>query len=543
MPQTFTRPRLGLSCAAGPTDPPERDQTIGDALREAAATAADRIALTEGVEDPAARRRWTYAQLLADAEGYARTLVGRFPPGSSVAIWAPNVVEYQVIQYAIALAGMVLVTVNPAFREPEARYVLEQSHAVACFTVGEFRGRPLLVTARRLADELPDLAAVVDIENCGDLRGAGDGTPLPSVSPDAPAQILYTSGTTGAPKGAVLTHRGITNNVRDGAQRIVAGKTDDVVWLAALPMFHLAGCVVAAIGTLTLRGTLLTVRSFDAGLVVRLLAEERISTTNLVPTLANRLLDHPEFGAVDRSSLHSLMLGGATIPADLVRRVEGLGLVPVVTYGLTEAAVITGTLPDDDALDKVETCGSPLPHVEVRVCDPETGDLQPLGVVGELQARGSLTLQGYFRKPEATAAVLGPDGWLRTGDLATMDERGYVRITGRAKDVIIRGGENIYPREIEDRLVEVPGVADAAVVGVPDDEYGEIAVAFVRRRAGAGVTAGGLRDVLRAEMSGYKVPAHWCFVETFPQTPSGKIQKFALRDAWQRGEFRPDPVD
>ncbi len=542
MPQTSSRPRLGLSYAAGPADPPERNRTIGQALREAAAAAPDRVALTEGVEDPADRRRWTYSQLLADAEAYARALARRFPVGSSVAIWAPNVVEYQVLQYGIALAGMVLVTVNPAFREPEARYVLQQSQAVACFTVVEFRGRPLLDTANRLRDELPDLQTVLDIEHCGDLR-VFDDTALPQVPPEAPAQILYTSGTTGAPKGAVLTHRGITNNVADAALRIVAGRTDDVVWLAALPMFHLAGCVVAAVGTLSLCGTLLTVRSFDAGLVLRLLQEERISTTNLVPTLAYRLLDHPDFPATDRSSLHSLMLGGATIPAELVRRVERLGLVPVVTYGLTEAAVITGTLPGDDAADKVETCGPALPHVEVRVCDADSGALCPLGVVGELQTRGSLTLQGYFRNPEATAAALDPDGWLRTGDLATMDDRGYVRITGRSKDVIIRGGENIYPREIEDRLMEVPGVADAAVVGVPDEVYGEIAVAFVRRKPDCEVTARALRDALATELSGYKIPAAWCFLDAFPQTPSGKVQKFALRDAWQRGEHRAEPFD
>lgn len=520
-----------------------RDLSVGDLLRETAARWPHRVALTEGLAE-GTRRRWTYAALLAESERWARALLARFPPGSRVAVWAPNVPEYQIAQYAIALAGMVMVTVNPAYRPNEARFVLEHAEVVACLTVEGFRGRPLREVAERFAAELPRLELVVDLEDPAEFLAAADPrVDLPAVDSHGPAQILYTSGTTGKPKGAVLSHRGMTNNVATAALRITAGKVDDVVWLAALPMFHLAGCVVATIGTLSLGGNLLVVRSFEAGAVLRLIAEERVTTTNLVPTLMWALLRHPGFPATDIGSLHSVMLGGATIPPHLVRRVRELGIVPIVGYGLTEAACVSMTEANDPDQDLVETCGRPLPGVEVRVRDPRTGRLCGPGESGELETRGFHIMLEYFRNPEATAATIDADGWLRTGDLGSVDERGVVRIGGRSKDMIIRGGENVYPREIEDRLIAEDGVHDAAVVGLPDDYYGEIVAAFVRRSPGSTVTATRLRDVLRAEMSGYKVPSRWFFVDRFPVTPSGKIQKFELRAGWERGEYAEESLD
>lgn len=517
-------------------------QSVGDLLYRTATRAPDRIALTEGGADPTPRR-WTYAQLLADAQQWARALLHRLPAGSRVAVWAPNIPEYQIAQYAIALAGMVMVTVNPAFRRDEARYVLAHAEVSACLTVPGFRGRPLRPVAGQLAAELPALQWVVDLTDPRELLAGADATAdLPPVDPTGPALILYTSGTTGAPKGAVLSHHTLTSTAPLAARRIVAGRYDEVVWLAALPMFHLAGCVMAAIGTLSLAGNLVTVRSFDAGLVLRLIAAERVSTGNLVPTLMWALLRHPDFGRTDLSSLHSMMLGGATVPPTLARQVRDLGVVPIVAYGMTEAVCISATEAGDPVTDIVETCGRPLPGVEVRTRDPHTGQECAPGELGELYTRGSHTLLEYFRDPAATAAAIDADGWFRTGDLATIDQRGVIRIGGRASDMIIRGGENVYPREVEDRLLAEEGVHGAAVVGLPDDYYGEIVAAFIQRSPGSKVTATHLRDRLRATLSGYKVPSAWFFVDSYPQTASGKIQKFVLRDRWLRGEYTEEPL-
>jgi fatty-acyl-CoA synthase len=528
--------------AAGPSSPAIVDITVGEVLRRAAARGPDRPALVEGVADRTARRRWTYGELLRDAEACAGALLARYEPGDRVAVWAPNIADYQVLQYGLALAGMVMVTVNPAFRRPEVRYVLEQSGAVACFAATTYRDRPLLEVARELRDELPALRDVVGFDAFDQFVAGGGAGALPDVDPRSPAQILYTSGTTGAPKGAMLAHRAMANNVAHGARIIAAGKTHDAVWMAALPMFHLASCVVATVGTASLGGTLLTVPAFDAGLGLALIEEEGVTTMNIVPTLLLAMLQSPSFTGRDVRSVHSVMLGGAPIPAELVRRVHAeLDAVSIVAYGLTEAAMVTMTTADDTPEDQSQTCGLPLPGVEIRIVDPGSGEPSGRGDVGELLTRGFHTMLGYHEDPDATAATIDADGWLRTGDLCSMDERGYLKVEGRAKDMIIRGGENIYPREIEDELLRHPGVADAAVVGLPDAYYGEIAAAFVRTLPGHDLTAAELADDLRTRLTGYKVPAKWFFVEDYPKTPSGKIQKFALRQAWERGIYEEAP--
>jgi fatty-acyl-CoA synthase len=435
-----------------------------------------------------------------------------------------------------------MVTVNPAFRQPEARYLFEQSGAAACFTVSQFRGRGLLHMARELSGQISTLRDVFDIEIRDQLPVAGLSVELPAVAPEAPAQILYSSGTTGVPKGAVLTHRSITNNAREAGIRVTAGHTEGVVWLVTLPLFHLGGCVIAALGTLALGGTLVTLRAFEAGLALQIIEKAGVTVTNLVPTMMLAMLEHPSFADTDVSAVRSIMLGGTTVPAELAQKVSDLGVDVVLAYGQTEAAMVTATKPGDSAEDVIASCGTPLPHVEVRICDPTTGVQCRVGEIGEIQTRGSLTLSGYFRNPEATAAAFAGGGWLRTGDLAHLDDRGYLYIAGRAKDMIIRGGENIYPREIEDLLLAQPAVADVAVVGVPDDYYGEVAVAFVKTGEGAHLDAANLRASLVEKLSGYKIPAHWVFVDSFPRTASGKIQKFALRQAWERGEHLPVPT-
>ncbi|WP_220187634.1 AMP-binding protein [Pseudonocardia pini] len=527
-----------LSYEAGPGEPPVLDITVGDLLRRSVAAAPERHAIVEGCADREARRRWTYTELLRDAEACARALLARYEVGSHIGIWAPNVPEWTILQCGAALAGMVIVTINPTFRPAEVRFSLEQSGAVACFAHPEFRGSPLLETARTLAAELPALRDVVSL---GDLPAflaeADPSTPLPEVDPASAAQIQYTSGTTGTPKGAVIPHRGVVNDPRQAAVR--AGGRDGAVWLAILPMFHVGGCVLAGMGVMSLAGTLVPLENFDAGLALRLIEEERVTITNPVPTMVAAMMQHPTFTTRDLSSLRSLVSGGAPVPADMVRSFEkALGVDFTIVFGQTETSgVITMTTADDTAEDKATTCGRPLPGVEITIVDPATGDTVPRGIRGELLTRGYHTMLGYLNLPEASAATLEPDGWLHTGDLASMDDRGYIAVNGRIKDMIIRGGENLYPREIEDELFRHPALAGAAVIGLPDDYYGEIVAAFVRVREGAAVTPTELVEFLRPRLSGYKIPARWYLVDEYPQTLSGKIQKFALRERWESGAY------
>ena len=510
--------------------------TVGDLLRRAVAMAPDRLALVEGVSG-SNRRRWTYRELLRDAEALARALLKRNKPGDHVAIWAPNIPEYTIFQCGVALAGMVMVTINPTFRAAELLYSLRQSKAVACFCYPEFRDSPMLQIVTGLLAELPGLREVVSFADFETFLHSGDtDTRLPVVTPASAAQIQYTSGTTGSPKGALIPHRGLVNDPRQSAVR--AGATEGGVWLAVLPMFHVGGCVLAGMGAMSLAMTLVPL-NFEAGLALQLIEEERVTITNPVPTMVAAMMQHATFATRDLRSLRSLISGGAPVPADMVRQFErALGVDFTIVFGQTEASgVITMTTIKDSAEDKASTCGLPLPGVEIKIVDTTTGAICRRGEVGELLTRGYHTMLGYHEAPEATAATLEPDGWMHTRDLCTMDQRGYLSVAGRVTDMIIRGSENIYPREIEDALFEHEAVAAAVVVGLPDDYYGEIAGAFVKLKPGAEVTARQLTEFLRPRLSGYKLPAKWFRVTEYPQTLSGKVQKFKLRESWVAGAY------
>ena len=463
-------------------------------------------------------------------------LLDSFKPGSRIAVWSQNLPEYQVLQYGIALAGMVMVTVNPAFRRREVGYVLNRAEVSACFAASAYRDRSPLLMAEDLLPELPHLRVVRPIddllEQCRPY--VADSRDLPVVDPFSPAQILFTSGTTGDPKGTVLSHRSMTNNVSHAATIIAAGNETAPVWLASLPMFHVASCVVAALGTASLRGALVTAPRFDAGLALRLIEEERVTTMNQVPSLVAAIIDHPGRPVRDLSSWTSVMVGGAPVPEQLARRLQDEhGITTVIGYGMTEAAQITMTRGEDTPRDKSETCGQPMPCVEVKIVDPDSGAQRDPGEVGEVLTRGYHTLMRYYGDREATDNALA-GGWLHTGDLGSLDGRGYLRIRGRAKDMIIRSGENVYPAEVEDQLMLLPGVTEAAVVGLPDKEHGEIVAAFIK---GDGTDAARLDSSLRDVLTGYKVPSKWFAVEDFPRTPSGKIRKFVLRDEWLAGRY------
>ena len=524
---------MTLSTSYWPADrsQPVLDLTVGDALRDAAAQAPRTTALVQGAVDPAARRRWSYAELLEASERAARALLGRFAPGDRVAVWANNIPEWVILELAAGLAGITIVTVNPALRPQELAYVLGQSQADGIFLIPAYRASPMAEMVQQVRRDLPALREVVSFADwdafCAE---AAPGRALPVVSPDAAAQIQYTSGTTGFPKGAVLHHRGVVNNARLYTARLGLGRGS--VFLSAMPLFHTAGCVMSVLGAAVTRGTLILPPYFDPGLMLELVAAERPGILLGAPTMFIMMLDHPDLATTDISSVRQLLTGGAVVPPALAGRVEAEFGAPLsIVFAQTEASpVITQTAPQDTAEDRAHTLGRPLPQTEVKIVDPASGQTVAPGVIGELCTRGYHVMTGYFRDPDKTAAAIDADGWLHTGDLASMDERGYCQIGGRLKDLIIRGGENIYPREIEQVLFEHPTVADVAVVGVPDANWGEQVAAFVRPAPGRTPDPAELFAYCREHLAPHKTPRYWTVLEEFPQTPSGKIQKFVLRE-------------
>ena len=414
------------------TSEPVLETTVGQVLRAAAERTPAHPALVEGIADPA-RRRWTYAELLAGAERVARSLLARLAPGERVAIWAANSPEWVLVEYGAGLAGVVLVTVNPALTIPEARYVLGQSRVAYVLHDDEFRGQSLTDAVAQVAPELPELRGTSTLHDFfATLEHADQTVALPDASPDDAAQIQYTSGTTGFPKGALLRHRSITNVAHLAFAR--GGVAPGAVYLTPLPLFHTAGCCFGILGPASTCGTVVLVSAFDPGVTLQLVEEERAVALGAVPTVFTALLAHPDLTA-RTVGLSTLLGGGAPVQPELIKRMEaGFGASFINMYGQTELApVVTMVKPDDSPEDKSATVGTPLPQIECRIVDPATGDVVPIGAQGELCVRGFSTMIGYFDLPEATASTIDADGWLHTGDLGTMDERGYVAVTRAAQ--------------------------------------------------------------------------------------------------------------
>jgi len=519
------------------TTTPLLEQTVGDVLRAAAAAAPDRVAVLE--VGPDGRRAVTYAELLAGGEQVARALLARFRPGEHVAVWAGNGLEWILLEYGAGLAGLVLVTVNPAYQAAELEYVLRTSHSVGLFHMAQFRGNPMTATVESVRPSLADLREVVSFADWAEFVACDTDLPLPAVTPGDDVQIQYTSGTTGFPKGVLLHHRGLVNNAHLSMARMAVAAGDVVVW--PMPLFHTAGCGLGVLGAASVGATLVLLAQFDPGLQLALIESERATHSGGVPTMLIALLNHPEFAVRDLSSLRVVASGGAPVPAELAREWERrLGVPFSIMFGTTECSpIISFTRLDDPPEIRTGTLGTALPHTEVKIADVVDGQPVPVGTVGELCARGYLVMHGYFADPAATAAVLDADGWYHTGDLASMDADGCLRVEGRLKDMIIRGGENIYPREIEDVLFRHPAVAEVAVVGRPDPAWGETVAAFVRRAAD--VTEADLHAHCRAHLAAYKTPTTWVFVDAFPLTASGKVRKNVLRDSLPPGESH-DPT-
>jgi fatty-acyl-CoA synthase len=514
--------------------------TVGDLLRAAAADSPDVVGLVAGV--PGEDRRWSYAEMLAEAEQVARGLLARFRKGERVAVWAPNLPEWLLLELGAGLAGIVLVTVNPAYQRHELAYVLEQSGAAGIFLTEEWRGNPMLASLEAVRGELDNLRDVFLFRDWSEFLASGDpATELPVVSADDPVQIQYTSGTTGFPKGALLRHGGLTDNAAMFVD--VADVRPGDVYVNPMPMFHTAGCVLGALGSIWARATHVPVLAFDPGFVLELIEREGGTSLLGVPTMQIAMLEHPDVATRDLSTLRSSISGGSLVPAELVRRIEATFDVKFcIVYGTTECSpLITMTRYSDTPDDKANTIGQAMPQTEVKIVNPLTGATVAAGEVGELCARGYLVMLGYYENADATAEAIDSDGWYHTGDLASMDERGYCRIEGRLKDMIIRGGENIYPREIEDVLFAHQDISDVAVVGVPDDKFGEQIAAFVRSSADRDPTVAELRSYLREHLAPFKTPRYWIFVDEYPLTASGKIQKFVLRERFIKGELTPRP--
>jgi fatty-acyl-CoA synthase len=524
-------PPLTTSYWQADTRAPVLDTTIGGVLRAAAERAPGQDALIAGDPDPG-RRRWSYGQLLAEAERAAHALLARFQPGDPIAVWSGNCPEWVLLEFAAGLAGLTLVPVNPAYQAEELAHVLGHSGAAGIVLAHGYRGSslpPILAEARAGHEQgLPRLREVIALEEWDCFCASGDGGSLPEVDPASPAQILFTSGTTGRPKAAVLTHRGLTNNARLAAEAI--GMRAGEALVNPMPLFHVAGCGLLTLGLAQTLGTHVVMPRFDPALALELTETHRGACVGGVPTMLTALLGHPGRARRDLSCVRYALSGGATVPAELVRQVEAAFGVPfVITFAQTESSCsITMTRASDTAADRAETLGRPLPQTEVKITDVRTGQTVPCGTVGEICTRGYLVMDGYLGDPEATSAAIDRDGWLHTGDLGSMDSRGYTRIEGRIKDMIIRGGENIYPREIEAVLLSHPAVTAAAVVGIADRFWGEVVGAAITTSAAAPPAGAELAAFCRTRLAAYKIPVRWLFTSDFPLTATGKIRKDVL---------------
>jgi acyl-CoA synthetase (AMP-forming)/AMP-acid ligase II len=521
-----------------------RDVTVCDTIRDAAATVPDRLALVDCVPDPAARRQWTYAEFLADIERAARALLARFAPGERIGIWAPNSADWVVLQQGAALAGMVVVALNPAYRARELEFVLRQSGTAGLFCVDSYRDFPVRALVDDLRADLPALREVLSFAGWEAFLASGDPTTaLPDLAPTDVLQLQYTSGTTGFPKGAMLHHKGLVNEASFVAER--SGFGDGGVYVNAMPMFHIGGGAVTSFGAWAKRGTFVILPGFEPGLVLEAFETYRGTHSLLVPTMLITILDHPDRARRDLSSVQTVLSGAAAVPAALVRRtIEQLGCRFSILFGQTEThGVISQTRVTDAPEDQAGTVGQPLPQLEVKIADIGTGEPVPVGAQGEICCRGCQNMLGYYAQEDETAATVDGDGWLHMGDVGDMDERGYLRVTGRIKDMIVRGGMNLYPAEIEGVLTGHPAIETAAVIGVPDDTWGEQVGAVLRVRAGhERPSADELTAFLRRRLAPHKAPVFWAFRDELPMTPSGKVQKFVLREEVVTGRLAFDEV-
>jgi fatty-acyl-CoA synthase len=527
------------SYARGETRLPLLEETIGSNFARTAVRYADREALVEF----ATGRRWTWAELDRDVDAVARGLIADgLEKGDRIGIWAPNCAEWTLTQYAAAKAGLVLVNVNPAYRTHELSYVVNQSGLTLLVAVTRFRSSEY----RRMVEEIaPDCATLrravyLDTDDWAELVAGGERLPdtalpdrMATLTPDDPINIQYTSGTTGRPKGATLSHRNILNNGYQTTELINLGPEDRLC--IPVPFYHCFGMVMGNLGC-TSHGTTMVIPApgFDPEVTLRAVAEERCTGVYGVPTMFIAMQHHPTFADHDLSSLRTGIMAGSICPVEVMRRcVEDMHMAEVsIAYGMTETSPVSCQTRADDDLDRrTATIGRVHPHVEIKIVDPVTGETVERGQPGEFCTRGYSVMLGYWDEPELTRQAIDDDGWMHTGDLAEMREDGYCNIVGRIKDMVIRGGENIYPREIEEFLYQHPDIEDVQVIGVPDQRYGEELCAWVKLKAGAAsLDAEAVRAYATGKLAHYKIPRYVLVVEEFPMTVTGKIRKVQMRE-------------
>jgi fatty-acyl-CoA synthase len=516
------------------------DITVGELLTDRAKQHPDRAAIVGVRHGTREQVRLTYGQLHQEAARVATALARVAERGSYIAIWAPNVVEWPIIQYGAALAGMVLVAINPALRKQELNYVLQHSGAAVLLHADTNRDYDMAAVVRRVAARLPELTCV-SLSDTAAWRAADIDD---NILRDAPSNaddivmLQYTSGTTGNPKGVLLRHKSMVNVARLTLEAVsVPG---GAVCLNPLPMFHTAGCVIATLGPLWVGGSVVLVDRFSPVPVLEALRNERVSVLFYVPAVLASLLEAQRTSDAAAPQLHTVMGGASNVSPALIEAAEEVfGASVINLFGQTELSpVLTATRPDDSRADQLNTVGRPLPLVDCRIIDPVTGEVVGVGETGEICARGYQAFVGYLHDPDATAHAIDADGFVHTGDLGAMDSRGYLTLTGRLKELIIRGGENIAPREIESQLLSHDDVADCAVVGLPDQRLGEIVAAVLRAHRADTRLKEVLVEHLRERLAPFKVPARWFTATEFPVTSTGKVRKFELRDAIVRGDLR-----
>jgi fatty-acyl-CoA synthase len=527
------------SYTAGPTNVALLEHTIDNNFKNTVATHGDREALVvrhQGI-------RWTYAELDTHVDELARALMASgLAVGDRVGLWSPNRFEWVLVQYATARIGVIMVCINPAYRTHELEFALNQSGCSMLLAAPEFKTSDYRAMWESVATACPGVneAVFFDSESWTGLleRAAGVSSDevrerSESLSADDPINIQYTSGTTGLPKGATLTHRNILNNGYFVGE--ACGYTPDDRVCIPVPFYHCFGMVMGNLGSTTHGATMVIPNdAFEPVSVLATVAEERCTSLYGVPTMFIAELAVPDFDQYDLSSLRTGIMAGSPCPVEVMKQViDRMNMDEVtIAYGMTETSPVSTQTSADDSIDKrVGSVGRVHPHVEIRVADPETGETVPRGVAGEFQTRGYSVMSGYWNEPEKTAQAIDAEGWMHTGDLAVMDDEGYVNITGRIKDLIIRGGENVSPREIEEFLYGHPDIVDVQVVGVPDQRFGEEVCAFVQAKAGSSLDTDSVRDFCNGRIAHYKVPRYVICVDEFPMTVTGKIQKYLLRNA------------
>jgi fatty-acyl-CoA synthase len=526
-----------MSYESGPTDTPLLEETIGMNLRRTVERFSDREALVVRHQG----YRATYGELSEQVGLAARALIANgVRKGDRVGIWAPSRFEWFVVQFATARVGAILVTINPAYKAAELEYALRKAGVSLLVMSRGFRQADYSAMLAQARPGCPELRSVIVLESewCTFLA---EGTSVSerelaareaTLDPRDPINIQYTSGTTGFPKGATLSHRNILNNAYLTARVLRYTERDRVC--VPVPFYHCFGMVLGNLACVS-HGACAVVpaESFDAREVLASIDEERCTSLYGVPTMFIAELAEPDLDELDLTSLRTGIMGGAPCPVEVMNQVRSRMHMEQVTIGcgMTETAPLSTQTAVDDPVDRrVSTVGRAHPHVEVKVIDPATGATVRRGTPGEQCTRGYSVMLGYFDDPGATAAAIDADGWMHTGDLAVMDDEGYVRIVGRIKDMIIRGGENVYPSELEQFLYRLPEIEQVEVIGVPSERYGEEVMAWVRLREDAHVTGDDLADACRGRIASYKIPRYWKIVNAFPMTITGKVQKYRMRE-------------